>query len=313
MINLKNTINDKNKEGFLNLFYEPEIENHNLTIKTKLNLFILRIDGSTFDYLQMRRILGNAAVTYVFSRKKYSSIENIEHEHIKEVQNSFRDYPINSGEGGELLLYCFLEAHLGAPKILSKMELKTASNDYVKGSDGIHLLDLGDGNYQLIFGESKMIADSTEKRSSLRKGIKEALESIKKVKEEGIGEEITLVDSNLMKESFNEDEFNLLKSIIKPSAKDEFIKKNNAFGIFLGFEVDITSWDLQSMDDNEFIANLKKEIKGMFEERYDYIKTKVQENGLDGFNFYFYALPFIKRDGADGIEKEREEIIKHIQ
>lgn len=52
-----------------------------------------------------------------------------------------------------------MESQLKAPKILSKLELKTTSGLYVNGADGVHFLKLEDGNYQLIFGESKMYVD----------------------------------------------------------------------------------------------------------------------------------------------------------
>ena len=68
-------------------------------------------------------------------------------------------YKRQDGELGELLLFCFLESQLKAPKILSKLELKTTSGLYVNGADGVHFLKLEDGNYQLIFGESKMYVD----------------------------------------------------------------------------------------------------------------------------------------------------------
>lgn len=82
------------------------------------------------------------------------------------AQERFRDYQSNDGEFGELLLYCLLESHLGAPKILTKMNLKTSHNDYVKGADGVHLLKLNDDEYQIVFGESKMYKNV---RSGLKK------------------------------------------------------------------------------------------------------------------------------------------------
>jgi hypothetical protein len=49
----------------------------------------------------------------------------------KKARGKFIDYINNKGgELGELLLYCFLESHLKAPKILSKLELKTSTNHY---------------------------------------------------------------------------------------------------------------------------------------------------------------------------------------
>ncbi|MCZ7621801.1 MULTISPECIES: DUF1837 domain-containing protein [Candidatus Kuenenia] len=53
--------------------------------------------------------------------------------------SKFRDYNQNDGEAGVLLLLCFLEAHLQAPEISTKLEIKLSSNDYAKGSDAIRL------------------------------------------------------------------------------------------------------------------------------------------------------------------------------
>lgn len=306
-------ISIKNKEQFLNLFYKPEIDSHNLTEKTKLSLFVLRIDGGRFAYEDMQRELGNAAITYALSRAHLDGAQQGQmHELVKKVQQSFRNAEVNEGEGGELFLYCFLETHLGAPKILSKMELKTAGNDYVKGADGIHLLQLQDGVFHLIFGESKMLGDSTDKGSSLRKDFAAAFDSIKKVETAGLTREVNLVDSNLMKETYDAKTLEYLKKIIKPSARDESVTKFNAFGIFVGFEIDISDWDLQQMSDIDFEAKLKKEIKEAVEEKYDYIKTQIEEKGLAGYHFYIYAVPFIK-NGTVSLDATRKDMIRHIQ
>jgi len=303
----------KNSTEFLNLFYPPEIDAHELTQKTKVSLYILRIDGGRFDYESMNRELGNAAISYVFSRAKFDGIEASKmHEHVKQAQESFRNYETNDGEGGELFLYCFLETHLNAPKILSKMELKTAGNDYIKGADGIHLLNMGDGNFHLIFGESKMISDSTEKGSSFRKAIADAFKSIKKVETDGLGGELNLVDSNLMKETYADDTLEYLKKIIKPSARDTSIVKANAFGIFVGFEIDISDWNLQNMTDPDFEKKIKEDVKKAVEEKYDYIQEQIANYNLSGYHFYIYAVPFIK-NGDISLDSTRKKIIEHIQ
>ncbi len=65
------------------------------------------------------------------------------------------------------MLYTMLEAYLKAPKLLTKLELKTDPNHYVNGADGVHLLRIDDNTFQFVFGESKLYAD-------LNDGIKEA-------------------------------------------------------------------------------------------------------------------------------------------
>jgi hypothetical protein len=62
-----------------------------------------------------------------------------------------------SGEGGELLLYCFAEMILGFPQVLAKMFLKTATDIHYHGADGVHAsADPESGRLTLWWGESKL-------------------------------------------------------------------------------------------------------------------------------------------------------------
>lgn len=63
-----------------------------------------------------------------------------------------------SGEVGELLLYLLTERVVGAPQIISKMNLKTNSNVHYHGADGIHAKPTEKG-LALYWGESKMHQD----------------------------------------------------------------------------------------------------------------------------------------------------------
>ncbi len=301
------------KTAFLNLFNEALIDSHELTTKSQLSLFMLRIDGGKFDYERMYEVLGEASLTYAVSRSFYKQKYDNHTLHAiqSQVGQLFRNADLNDGEGGELLLYCFLESHLGAPKILSKMELKTDGNDYVKGADGIHILSTGDLGFHLIFGESKMIGDSTEKGSSFRKAVSDAFKSIHAIETEGFGNEIRLVDSNLMKESFDESTISELKKIIVPSGRDKSISKQNAYGLFLGFEIDIIDWDVLNMTDVEFEENIKAAITSAVENKYDHIIKKIKEYGLEGRHFYFYTVPFLK-DSHTNIDITRKAMIKRI-
>ena len=78
----------------------------------------------------------------------------------RKARKKFKEAVKNDEELGELLLFCFLEGHLDAPKILTKLELKASNQLYVNGSDRVHLKKLSDKKYQLIFGESKTYDDA---------------------------------------------------------------------------------------------------------------------------------------------------------
>ena len=146
-----------NREQFNAVFYDPV--SVALQTKTNLHLHVLRVQNGDFDLPGLYRVLKNNSVAYVLSRLNYQkAFEDPGRwmEVATKVQSQFRKPDANAGEGGEVILYSLLEGHLGAPKILSKMELKTSSAHYVHGSDGVHLLRTDEDTYQLIFGESKM-------------------------------------------------------------------------------------------------------------------------------------------------------------
>ncbi|MBI1184861.1 DUF1837 domain-containing protein [bacterium] len=290
-------------EKFLDLFYK-EIECDVPDTNSKLNLHILKIENNQFCYEELIDHLGENMIPFALSRKEILDLKNSGKIFglVKKASRKFREHSVNDGEAGELLLFSFLEAHLKAPKILTKLEIKLSSNDYAKGSDGIHLLELSPKNYQLIFGESKL-------EQSLTKSISQAFKSINdflKRKKNNIYDEIGLINSQLCKEAFDEDLYQFLKSVIMPKANDaDPIIKNNAFAIFAGFEIDPTE-DEKRLSNDKFLAIIKSKIKLEVESKMNHIKKKIEEYGLFSYTFYVYVFPFMKLD------ETRKEIIKKI-
>ena len=264
--------------------------------KNKLNLFVLKINANEFDYSNLQRNLLEPMADFSLSRIIKDRYKNKPVELSKKARDKFIDYVKNKGELGELLLYCFLESHLKAPKILSKLELKTSKNNYVNGSDGVHYLKLDDGNYQLIFGESK-----TEK--NITRGISDAFESINEFKREvntkgsgksGINYEKSLISDHLDKETFSDEEKQFIESIIYPK-KDSDFEIDDAFGIFVGYEINIPDSD-KALSNQYFREKIKQQIKTEVESKFDHIQSKIEHHGLKGHNFYIYILPFTKLD-----------------
>lgn len=189
-------------ESFQDIFYHL-IENEKININEGIiNLFCMKIHNQNFDTSSLIDELSDSIVSYCLSQADYDELYNNHNvgKMYRQAVNLFRDYTTNKGELGELILYSFLESHLKAPKILSKMRLKTSTNDYVKRSDGIHMLKLDDENYELIFGESKMY-------ESLNDGIKDAFSSINELKTRStnnIDDEISLISPrNFQKKIMN--------------------------------------------------------------------------------------------------------------
>lgn len=287
---------------FLDLFHQI-IEDYELDNSNRLNVFTLKMQNNRFAYNDLVDLLGNNLYYFALSRTEIQKlIDNNQFDTlIKRTKNKFRDYTSNEGELGEVMLYCLLEAHLNAPKILTKLELKTANNDYVKGADGVHLLKLDDENYQLIFGEAKLDAD-------LKQGVYDAFGSISKLLKDDnkkLDFEFDLVNSQLIKEVYDENQYEKLKSILWPSAKTDETYLDYSFGIFLGFEAKITDEEMK-LSNPEFRKQIKERIKQEVLDIISSFNFQIRKEEFTGYQFYIYIIPF------SDLAKKRKEIIKDL-
>ncbi len=295
---------DEFLESFTQLIDEEQIDAANP--KTKLNLFVHHINANSFDYSLIKDRLLDPLIEFSLSRKTRERLKGKSGILSKKARENFVQ-EMNTGELGELLLYCFLKTHLKAPKILSKLELKTSNKHYVNGSDGIHFLKLANGNYQIIFGESKTI-------KNLSDAIREAVKSIYDFKNEvnskgeeksGINFEKTLISSHIDNEIFTTEDIEIISNLIYPKKKSDSFDVDDAFGIFIGYEIDISDEDVSLSNEKfrEIVNNrIKKEVEGQFVN----IVNKINENGLNGHCLYLYILPFTN------LEETRKDITEYI-
>lgn len=296
-------LNSDIQNNFLNLFTKV-FENEPIENGNKLNVFMLKISNNSFNYNNLSEELENSLITYALSRhtceqlieqKKYGNL-------VSQAKEKLRKANSNTGELGELLLYCLLESHLQAPKLLTKLELKTAANDYVKGADGVHLLKINDSSYQIVFGESKLHTD-------LKGGISSAFSSIKTMLDNGLDKmryEIHLVNTNLLKEAASDESYDILKKILIPSENDEDLNIDNSFGVFLGFDFSISE-DERRVSNDEFRSNILDRIKANINDTILNINSFLKKNEYIGYSFYFYIMPFSELD------KTRKEIIGNLE
>lgn len=298
-ISLENT-------DFLNSFdllLETTIDKYQ---RDKLKVYALKINANEFNYANLQEQLVDPMIDYSVSREIKKQYSNKPGTLSKKARKKFKEYWENDGELGELLLFCFLEAQLKAPKILSKLELKTSTNLYVNGADGVHFLELEDGNYQLIFGESKMYR-------KIKKAFNAALKSLYEFKNEinengksksGINYEKSLISDNLSKETFSEAEKEFLRTLIYPSENQNFYV-DDAFGIFIGFEIEVTD-DERCMPNSEFRKLIHKKIVDEVQNCIKDVVEKIKSYNLQGHDFYVYVVPFTD------IENNRKEILKEV-
>lgn len=298
-ISLENT-------DFLNSFdllLETTIDKYQ---RERLSLYALKINANEFNYNNLQEQLVDPMIDYAVSREVKKQYSNRPGALSKKAREKFKEYSKNDGELGELLLFCFLEAQLKAPKILSKLELKTSTKLYVNGADGVHFLELGDGNYQLIFGESKMYKDIKDAFDKALKSIYEFKNEINEKGESksGINYEKSLISDNLSKETFSDDEKKFLKALIYPS-EDQNFYVDDAFGIFVGFEIDVNEEE-KCMKNTEFRKLIHKRIVEAVESCIEDIGKKIKSYNLQGHDFYVYVVPFTD------IDSSRKEILKEV-
>lgn len=264
----------------------------------QIKLFRFPINARKFDYNAIRNQILESVCEYALDRSFRESYKNNPMTLSSMARKKFKDYTKNNGELGELLLFCFLEGDLKAPKILSKMQLKTSNNMYVHGSDGIHLHKIDNGKYHLIFGESKSYRKLSE-------GIKNAIESIKMFVDEtnksgeyksGINFEKGLISSNLEKDIFEEGEEKILEALIYPTKTLESnINIEDAFSIFLCYELESLK-ELQELTNDEFKNEINKKIIEECRKNKDKLYNNIKNKELLGHTFYVYILPFTDLD-----------------
>ncbi|BDH84659.1 HamA C-terminal domain-containing protein [Lactococcus lactis] len=275
----------------------------------KLEIFSFPINSNSFDYKNACGQLLESVAEFTLSRQYREKYKNEPIKLSKEARTRFKDWKEQTGELGEFLLFCFLEGHLKAPKILSKFELKTSTSMHVHGSDGVHYVCIGEGRYQLLFGESKLYKDLTS-------GLRDAFKSIQDFKQErneqgnsksGISFERSLISANLSQETFSDEEKIFLKSLLFPTNDGTSLEVDDAFGIFVGFEVGDYGEQRKTLNNHDFREFVYKSILEQVQAKTTKISEYIDDKDLHGHTFYIYVLPFTKID--DGKEIMLRELL----
>lgn len=286
MVNLQNT---SYSEGF-GIFNKVHEEEFDVVNKNSLRMFMLNTENKLFTYDELYEYILPNITKYVFDRRRINEAQKDPEKYSTLILDALSHLrPITSdkdkgagGELGEILLYLFLEQDLHAPKLFSKVELKTNPKDYIKGSDAIHfkfrVLPNQDKILQLIIGEAKI-------QNKLDDGIQSAFESINNYLKNNI-QDINLLDTDLMNQMVNEKEALIIKEYILSRPRK---KKETVFGIFIGYSIDYTGeFDTNDKYDKNVIDENVKQVLSFKNKIIDCINTYKISN----YEFNFYFLPF---------------------
>ena len=273
--------------GIFNKVSEEKIVNGQ---NNTLRLFMLNTENKLFNYDELYEYILPNVVKYVFSRKRLAGIEDDPQKqmtiilealsHLRPIENE-KDKGAG-GELGEILLYLFLEQDLKAPKLFSKVELKTNAQDYIKGSDGIHFKfrknAQGEPIMQLIIGEAKI-------KNDLKEGIKEAFKSINTYLTSNI-QDRNLLDTHLMDQFVDEEEARIIKEYITAIPRKP---KETVFGIFIGYSIEYSgNSDSNDEYDQKIIEENIKQVLNLRQE----IINQISKYSVSNYKINFYFLPF---------------------
>lgn len=292
------TTNSRN----FDLIFE-EVGHHKLELPNdnELKSFILDIVGNEFDYSNIQKFIRTNIGRYVFSRSQRNNYEvngNIESLSADAIAAYKKRLEKNSSttQFNEIMLYLFLEAILGAPKIYSKMELQSLSGIYESASAGIHLLLTKNGTTttsQLVFG-------ATDTIDNLQSSIDSAFLQIEKIRNQKT-DEYNLVESTIMNIIPDYKNAQSLRDIIIPQ-RASVKKPDQAFGLFLGYTIDIPNKENMTRDayKNAVKIKMEQDITNLT----PYIIVKITQLGITAHSFYIYVLPL------NNVNIDKEEIMK---
>ncbi len=186
----------------------------------QLRLFHLNVNNNAFSSDRLEVFLRKNIGQYVFSRaqiENYRVEDDVYSVGLDAIDIMKRNgAPGQKGTGndlGEIMLYVFLEQVLGAPKIMSKVELQTGAKQYESKCDGIHLLSLeqtfGIPYYHMVFGTSSIMGD-------MKKAVDSTFDAIVEIDKQSTQERIlaenTVLASPLIEKLFRKSKICLYRA-----------------------------------------------------------------------------------------------------
>ena len=216
-------------------------------------------------------------------RDRTGSSQKVVRLHLK-AKRLFTDL-IQSGEGGELLLFALAEKVLRLPQLICKMSLKTNTRMHIHGADGLHAgVDEHTGKLLLYWGESKIFGDVTS-------AIRECLKSLAPMLQdhEANQRDLQLLQRHL--DVDNDDLENAFKKFLNPN--DPAFNSLEFRGLCLvGFDCDAYP---KGPSETELKAVVSA-IASTLPEWKQHAAKRATEEKIDAFSMHFLFVPFPSAD-----------------
>jgi hypothetical protein len=247
-------------------------------------LVYLPCKGGVCDHSDLFRVIKQSIMTnFVFScseieRKLSIKADKAPEELFKKAVRKISEHTAQ-GELGELILFTLLEVYFKAPKILSKISLKSSRRVAVFGADAVHAQYV-DETLRLYLGESKLHKTFTNAASSAVESISSFLEKYR--------DEFDLIDSYIDFPEMNKEMRDELIDLLNPfSENNKNIPDILHAPCFIGFVEPSVFCDDEENYKREYIRVAKKHIGDFY--------TKLEE-GNDINKTALLLLPFSTLD-----------------
>ena len=178
------------------------------------------------------------------------------------------------GELGEMILFTILDVYLSAPKLLSKVAMKTNARMPVYGADAVHGQFI-DGELRLYLGESKLHA-------SFSSASIDAVQSISNARGD-YQRELDLIDSHLDFPDLNESLVDEILAILNPYETTNIIDKIHS-PCFIGFTKPEILLSIESEYHKKYLEVADSYIKNFY--------SRAEGKGLDINSLTLLLLPF---------------------
>lgn len=163
------------------------------------------------------------------------------------------------GELGELLLFTVLDVHVGAPKILNKIQHKTALKSPAHGADAVHA-QFVNGDFVLYLGESKL-------HKNVSNAFSKAVSSISNQRK-GYKSDYVLMDSYIDYKGITQESKEKILKVLDPFEDSSTWEEKVKVPCFIGFG-------------REKLLQLNEES---FYEEYDNLAAKLEKNFFSALN-----------------------------
>lgn len=276
-------------DDFNNIFIEVEQNNTlGLLNNNHIKTFHFNIENYEFTFKALDDYLLDNIGSYIYSRMQVDELitnksgRSISLRAIRALKQKIDSNENLDNELGNIGIYLFLENILKAPKLYTSIECFDSALEKA----GVHLLQLNNENisFQMVFSKSHIT-------NRLKDSIDKVFDGLLKLKESR-DKHYKFLEMSILNQNFDDATSKKLKNIIIPQKRGADISVNNAYGILLGYTLDIN----KKVGNEEYIQNVKLQMIQDLQANIPYIVSKINQLGLQNSSFYIYLIPFNDAD-----------------